>query len=615
MAQQDYSLIFKLVVESAKFNSQIDKAQGKILRFGKDAGRVGRSLSLRLTAPIVAAGGLAIKQAAKFERLRTTMNTLTGSAENGAKAFERLVQFSAETPLQLEELTNVNNMLMGFGQSSDDAFESLKMLGDVAAVSGGNLTGIAVAFGQAAAEGRVMTRDLRQFINNGVPILDILSKSMGVARSEIMEMASEGKITFDILQDGFKFATGPQGRFNDGLKTLSKTLGGLFSTLKDNVNIALAELGHEIARVMNLEEGIPALSEQIKSMVDGFKNLSDGTKELIIQFTGLGAAAGPLAIFFGAVIGGFEKIFGFLKRIRNLLRGPAGVIALITGLVTAFQSVIDKSREVGISSSPVMSPFGDLGSGLGILDVLTSDADKQKKLLDGLQSTINKITAPTGFIGPLNDPSKFSFADTFTPVPQKTIKSLEKVNTVLEITSRGLQDIEIKSDGFKALRVPKQVISDLGLIGAQLIPTIGQALTDGFAAIGEGENPIKRIGKLIGGLITRLLAAAAAAFLLAALLGKSNIGKALGGFSGIFKMLTGIETANFAKGGIVSGPTMAMVGEYPGARSNPEVIAPLNKLKSMIGTGGQALQGEFILRGQDLVVALQRAEKSRKRII
>lgn len=39
----------------------------------------------------------------------------------------------------------------------------------------------------------------------------------------------------------------------------------------------------------------------------------------------------------------------------------------------------------------------------------------------------------------------------------------------------------------------------------------------------------------------------------------------------------------FAKGGIVSGPTMGMMGEYAGARTNPEVIAPLDKLESIIG--------------------------------
>jgi hypothetical protein len=75
--------------------------------------------------------------------------------------------------------------------------------------------------------------------------------------------------------------------------------------------------------------------------------------------------------------------------------------------------------------------------------------------------------------------------------------------------------------------------------------------------------------------------------------------------------------AAFANGGIVSGPTLGLMGEYAGARSNPEVIAPLDKLKNIIGDR-QAQQvnvgGEFRLNGQDLVVALQRAEKQRGRI-
>jgi hypothetical protein len=63
----------------------------------------------------------------------------------------------------------------------------------------------------------------------------------------------------------------------------------------------------------------------------------------------------------------------------------------------------------------------------------------------------------------------------------------------------------------------------------------------------------------------------------------------------------------FANGGIVSGPTMGLVGEYPGAQNNPEVIAPLDKLKSMIGGGGG---GTFVLRGQDLLLATNRAQKA-----
>ena len=68
-----------------------------------------------------------------------------------------------------------------------------------------------------------------------------------------------------------------------------------------------------------------------------------------------------------------------------------------------------------------------------------------------------------------------------------------------------------------------------------------------------------------------------------------------------------------AQGGLAFGQTPVMVGDYSGVRSNPEVIAPLNKLKAMIGGGSQNVTGEFVLRGQDLVVALQRAERNRNR--
>ena len=58
----------------------------------------------------------------------------------------------------------------------------------------------------------------------------------------------------------------------------------------------------------------------------------------------------------------------------------------------------------------------------------------------------------------------------------------------------------------------------------------------------------------------------------------------------------------FANGGIVYGNTFAQVGEYPGAANNPEVIAPLSKLRQLIqptSSGGGVY--EFRLRGRDFV--------------
>lgn len=94
---------------------------------------------------------------------------------------------------------------------------------------------------------------------------------------------------------------------------------------------------------------------------------------------------------------------------------------------------------------------------------------------------------------------------------------------------------------------------------------------------------------------------------------KTNIGGDSGGSGGGSGGPQGIR--RFASGGIISGPTIGMMGEYPGAKSNPEVVAPLDKLKNIIGTSGGG-GGELVTRisGQDLLIMLDRAETYRGRV-
>ncbi|KWW25401.1 MAG: hypothetical protein F082_960 [bacterium F082] len=58
----------------------------------------------------------------------------------------------------------------------------------------------------------------------------------------------------------------------------------------------------------------------------------------------------------------------------------------------------------------------------------------------------------------------------------------------------------------------------------------------------------------------------------------------------------------FASGGLVYGPTLGLMGEYGGASSNPEVIAPLSRLQAILGAGGGGrTQVEFHIKGRELV--------------
>jgi hypothetical protein len=76
----------------------------------------------------------------------------------------------------------------------------------------------------------------------------------------------------------------------------------------------------------------------------------------------------------------------------------------------------------------------------------------------------------------------------------------------------------------------------------------------------------------------------------------------------------GPQATAFAEGGIVSGPTLGLVGEYPGASSNPEVIAPLDKLKGMLNTNEQSgFVASTTIQGRDLAIVLERYNKDSKR--
>lgn len=83
-------------------------------------------------------------------------------------------------------------------------------------------------------------------------------------------------------------------------------------------------------------------------------------------------------------------------------------------------------------------------------------------------------------------------------------------------------------------------------------------------------------------------------------------------------MLTAVTAAGIpalAEGGIASGPTLALVGEYGGASGNPEVIAPLDKLRGLLTPAGgtDMPRVEFKIHGRTLVALLEKEYKHKKR--
>ena len=78
-------------------------------------------------------------------------------------------------------------------------------------------------------------------------------------------------------------------------------------------------------------------------------------------------------------------------------------------------------------------------------------------------------------------------------------------------------------------------------------------------------------------------------------------------------MAGGFGVQGFAAGGLVTGPTLGMIGEGPGTTlSNPEVIAPLDKLQQMMGGGNVTVTG--MIRGSDILLSNERSLLDRNRV-
>lgn len=75
-----------------------------------------------------------------------------------------------------------------------------------------------------------------------------------------------------------------------------------------------------------------------------------------------------------------------------------------------------------------------------------------------------------------------------------------------------------------------------------------------------------------------------------------------------------LAAPKLAEGGLAYGPTMATVGDNRNARVDPEVIAPLSKLKSMMGDMGVGGSLETRISGNDLIILLNRSQKGLSRI-
>jgi len=208
-----------------------------------------------------------IEVRSQFQQLEISFGTMLKSKEKTNALMAQMTDLAAKTPFGLQEVSEGAKRLLAFQVPAEEVTETLRRMGDVASGLGVPMGQLIHVYGQVKAQGRLLTNDLYQFMNAGIPIIAELSKVVGKSETEIKEMVSAGKIGFTEIQAVIKNMTNEGGLFYNLMAEQSKSLGGQISNLRDNFDQMLNEIGKSSEGIVSgAIEGVAFLVENYQTI-------------------------------------------------------------------------------------------------------------------------------------------------------------------------------------------------------------------------------------------------------------------------------------------------------------------------------------------------------------
>ena len=216
----------------------------------------------------------------------------------------------------------------------------------------------------------------------------------------------------------------------------------------------------------------------------------------------------------------------------------------------------------------------------------------------------------------------------------KQIGTLGQIESMLERLRTLRQDMtgeDLKNANkrIKALESEADSLREYGVLVASTAEehdTLGDVgkVAGALQGLGQSMNGLAGDSKALGAAMAGLSMAAAVAQLVATMTTKLSesftiwdfIAGTIAGTAAVVSAASQLKGIAFANGGIVSGPTLGLIGEYAGARSNPEVVAPLDKLRSMIGPSQVSLPPGSIVgkvQGNDILLVASHSSNLKKK--
>jgi hypothetical protein len=629
MAKKNLSI--KLSLNDKQFQSGLRKATRQMKKFGTSMKRTGQTLSRNLTLPLLAFGAASIaafdKQAKAIAQVEAGIKSTGGAAGFTSKQLQKMASELQGKTLFGDEviLKDATSQLLTFTNIAGEQFARTQIAAlNLATRLDGDLKSASIQLGKALND---PIANLSALSRSGIQF-SVEQKKVIKELAETNRLAEAQTIILDELEKQYGGAAEAAAQAGaGGLKQLQNQFGDLMEEIGGMLLPIVIDLGN-----------------QFKTLLEGFKNLSPEVKKMVITVGILAGALGPLLIVLGSIVTivatlsikfiaiaaaiaalGLGIVFvvdnweAFIERFKDIDWWRNTLLEMIALLIefnpiTLLNDAFNEFLEfIGVSKIP--NPFQDTADFFRDMKVEIDDFENEfddfGTFIEKQGKKIKKALKGVGeSLGVGGVPSGGNVAPTFKRVPSKKSGGSFGVMTQAVIPDDLLKQMELfKEQESNINSITEDMNNTFGQFGNILQSTFAQAIqsSDGFfKTFVEGSKQAMKA----------LMAQLAATLALNALLGGSKIGgmlglKDIGGFGGIGTALKGLFMAD---GGLVTGATLAMVGEGPGtSMTNPEVIAPLDKLKSMIGQGNGSIEVFGSISGQDILLSSTRARNNRTR--
>jgi len=654
-------LHYRVTGDAKGFKGAINQSQKSLTGFQSQIKSATSTLKLLFVGALAGAGVQGLRTAKQFDKSMTQIKSLVGIAGDEVdKMGDIALEMATKTGRSANEAAEALFFITSAGLRGSDAMEVLEASLKAAAIGLGETktisdlaTSALNAYGSANLSATEATDVMVTAVREGKLEASELAQSMG----RVLPLASAMGVEFHEV--GAAFAALSRTGTN-AAEASTQVRGILASLLKptQQAEEALSEMGlsSKELRLQLREKGLLSTLQTLQKNFEGndeasskvFGNVralsgvldlmganAEGTAEIFSSLTNsLNATSQAFEVVEESVSQKLDKSIAKLG--NDTIPFFQGALLVVTdalnGLISTFQILgdvggpsgdlkrqIDANKksldEFTVSGKQASKEMKKLFA-LPFDSLLGDDKDKQEDLLLANILTFQKgEDKPKEVFNTLDEFNKkfnTSFKDLseITNEVQFDLFLLNDTANLLTTTTRGmakgldiskLKLLEFKTIIEETAQRQKQfaLISNVVTAGMNLF---FDALNDpqGF------DNFIKGIKKVIVQLLKQLAIMTAISAVFALVTGKS--------FADVFKSVTGLGKPSegfklFAQGGIVKSPVAGIVGE-----AGPEAVIPLNRLPQILGTSRGTTKGEFTLRGQDLILALERAGDFRARV-